>query len=108
MGETKSELKVIYICVAVVAAQALGLDLDTIGGMLGNKVVLNSAGDAVTAGKNVAAVAQSGSKDLAFYVTALGGLYTAGRSLVKAVRDNGAAKVKVAEEANKPPEVVNG
>jgi hypothetical protein len=79
--ERKSELKVIWACLALLGAGFLGVDLSAL--------VPAEVGETADATSEALShlVTQRDQLTLGGYIAALGGIYTAGRSLVKAVRD---------------------
>jgi hypothetical protein len=81
MNERKSELKVIWACLALLGAGFLGLDLSALV-----PATVAETSDATSEALSHL-VTQRDQLTLGGYIAALGGIYTAGRSLVKAVRD---------------------
>lgn len=82
MKESKSELKVVLLCIVLIGANMLGLDLSGLLSPGGEQ----AAGAVDAAMKDLASMKQA-SKDvtLSGYVALLGGAYGAYRTIVKAV-----------------------
>lgn len=86
-SEKKTELKVIYICLALIAAPLLGIDLQAILAIF-QAPEIQGAADQVQAGMDELNnfSRSSETRTLSGYVALLGGVYAAGRSAVKSVK----------------------
>jgi hypothetical protein len=86
MKQTKSELKIVYICIAIIAAPLLGIDLQGLAQIFTGQAA-TQATDAVNQGLEEIQTFSNNSRQqtLSGYIALLGAVYTAGRSAVKAM-----------------------
>ncbi len=81
MKEAKSELKVIWVCVAVLGAGFLGVDVSALLGPM----VAGPVDQTVSAVNDL--VMHKQQLTLGGYIAGLGAVYAGGRTVVKAVRE---------------------
>lgn len=81
--ERRSELKVIWVIVAVLSSVLLGVDFQVILGIFSDPTVITGVDDITQRATQLTAGHER--MTLATMLAAVGGIYTAGRSVVKSV-----------------------
>lgn len=83
MNERRSELKVIWVVVAVLSSALLGVDFQVVAGIFSDPLVLTGVDEITQRATQLTAGHER--MTLATMLAAVGGVYTAGRTVVKSV-----------------------